>query len=263
VLVGGRGTLFAIFRPTVVELRDPSLLLLRLGISRLALPETTRTVLVRRPDREEPEFLPFASGHFEHIVTEQDSRGLLSFIRQPGRPGNEGAAIRGIREQAHVRAYRVLEISRDEMAERPIQRPPPEVLVDELLSRGYNPVRRDQWAPISGRRRRHSLNLFQRDDSVVADVRLRPRRSPVEALKTYTLAGVGLSYGVDSGIPYPAGIGPLKIICLDTRPTARYDPEKPIRALALAGWVVTFPQSIQQVESLHNRLRRTIPEDRR
>jgi hypothetical protein len=59
---------------------------------------------------------------------------------------------------------------------------------------------------------------------------------------------------LDDGVPYPVG-GLLGVLMVPTFPVIKQDPEKPLRAVAVAGWSALRRDQSDQIGNFMNRLR--------
>jgi len=87
-------------------------------------------------------------------------------------------------------------------------------------------------------------------------------RSRFSRLRPFCESAIQLEYSLDNGIPYPrdGGLGevPVKVLVVDETPTLRFDPEKPLRAAAFTGWVITQGLSSKDIEEYTVFLEETI-----
>jgi hypothetical protein len=61
-------------------------------------------------------------------------------------------------------------------------------------------------------------------------------------------------YRLDDGVPYRVG-GVLGVLMVPTFPVIKQDPEKPLRAVAVAGWSALRRDQSDQIGNFMNRLR--------
>jgi hypothetical protein len=82
-------------------------------------------------------------------------------------------------------------------------------------------------------------------------------------LRPFVDAALGYDYSLHNGIPYPRAHRPLKLLLVEQLPRARFDPLKPVRAAAFAGWVMTTARSAEDINTVERDLRTRIREDLR
>lgn len=100
----------------------------------------------------------------------------------------------------------------------------------------------------------YEKQLVRRSDVVVGDMTFEGRSSPMEALRKVCRSVFSLNFAVDNGVPYP--VDPTKnILAVDRAPLGRFDPEKPARAAAFAGWAMAEAPDPERVLRVADRLR--------
>ena len=240
ILAGRDGHLVAIFVPKGVEKRSPERLLTRLVLSRLALPDHARCILLTsRYDDVSTQLGHTLSGHFHEsfALRERIPRRLFTDSNLGARKQDISVEVRAM---VTNRASYLLGISLGEEGARD-ESPN----ADSRASAGYQ-FRRELIAGSSGRlleaamqrlpiftRRRHNLAFA---NNVMIGLSSASTGHPLRsAIEPFLAASTMLNYNIDNGVPYVNE--EMAGLLVANRPSLPvFDPLKPLRAAAFAGW---------------------------
>jgi len=104
LLVGGHGQLGAIFIPNVAEYSHPNKLLVRLAVSRLALPAHTRCILTVDMDRLPLGYVEEIRRNFNAVLNATEYDGLTSVLEPDYENDRTTRILNEISQRAYLRA---------------------------------------------------------------------------------------------------------------------------------------------------------------
>jgi hypothetical protein len=104
-----------------------------------------------------------------------------------------------------------------------------------------------------------SRRLIVKDDAVLGSIPKTLSTSISERIKPLCRDLLQFSYSLDNGVPYLRE-NTANLLITDAAPLKRFDPEKPVRAAAFAGWVVTRLRDIDEILNYTYRLRDVVGE---
>jgi hypothetical protein len=262
IIAGGRGTIVAIFIPRKSELRNPNELLARLTVTRLGLPGHTRCVALLQSTNQA--FEQVVQTNFHGIIGLEDQHSLSQFIQDPKAVGNASPVPSEIREQAHRRYQLLYDISQRRRRIQPRGVDSLE-LFTELRSKFKPEVHRGEKDEIEHldyqKIRPKPRNLFEYERSLIGALKFRKGLSPLSSINPFCVYSLRRSYALDMGVPYPLSIDP-NILIVSEIPEGRYDRDKPLRAAAFAGWVLSAAESHNEITDLISRLYRAFDKRR-
>lgn len=253
ILIGENGNLLGIFVPRMDEVLDVSLFLTRFALSRLALPDHARFLLVIDSTNER-RMSAFASDevsdNFHEVLLSSSASKATNFLRdsEAGRK-KVGAVSPEIRQYSRDRfalafAASVQRFGQDSSKDNQIS---PNTIEEYFDSVESNRSEIRSWHRPPRRLPRSTASIGKR--LLVAGVtfrgaRVRPR------LRPYLSAAVVFDYSLDSGVPYPVAdlkSSPMNLMIVDQQPEMRLDPWKPVRAAAFAGWTLSLSASRDEI----------------
>ena len=280
LLVAAPGNLVAGFVLKSTERRSADDLFVRLAVARLGLPPNLRCVLLVPHTAREAEPPPEAHFHFHDVFSTGDLRGIRAFVRDRGASGRADEIPQGLREHA----FRVFEVlldetqkkaetssifekpdglpeSIDDRASSPRGKPAMEVVQDLRRSREYRPTRIRRWSLRDDRlslRTPRNSSFVRWERGVVAALPGGDRRGLSGRLALVCRDIIQNRFVLDNGVPYPAqvaeslmhppSLGAANVLVVDEIPFSRFDPDKPIRAAAFAGWAMSTAEGWEEVE---------------
>ena len=274
LLIAAPGNLVAGFVLKSTERRSADDLFVRLAVSRLGLPPSLRCVLLIPHTVRKAEPPPEAHFHFHEVLSTSDLQGIRTFVRDRQASGRADEIPQALREHAfHV--FEVLldetqrNVRRREMLEEPDglpgsmpdrasshgRKPATEIVQDVRRLESYSPTRIRRW---SFRENRSDLRLprnpffVRREGGAIAALPSRGRRGMSGKLAPVCRDIVQDRFILDNGVPYPsvhrASPNFANVLVVDEIPFDRFDPDKPIRAAAFAGWAMSIAEGWEQVE---------------
>lgn len=248
ILAGGDGRLLAIFRPRAAELSSPNRLFARLMLTKIALPDHARYILLADPERQSSRFsIQSFSDLFQAVVEpgERIPRSLLV-----GGDNGRGRQVipSALRDRTLGRASFLLDVSLSAARRNGRQKastrkrlfadlqkmlPAPETSTLAMLA--------GQFMPSSLRR-----SIHFRDGALIV-LRHSPKPESLRRrLDAYLAPSVLLNYAVNDGVPR-VRIDLASLLVTNALTTSSRDPLKPFRAAAFAGWAVMEPSMAEEV----------------
>jgi hypothetical protein len=247
LLVGGGGSLTAVFIPTAREKSDPDVLRARLTLNRLALQRDARPVLIAGP--EAADLGGAMEGDFTQVIDTQHVQSLVRVIRGPvdtrrvvpkevhlAASHRFGEAFRMSRVMAflYARATRRTSGARQARAQAMFENisEPPEV---EEGSKAEGK---------SSRTRIHRIDSsnFGGAPGVPIAAFSAGRYDSGQLTQLVYEQSTNL-YSLDGGIPYPKR-APLGLALVSSWPLMARDPYKLVRALAFGGWSLALTDQV-------------------
>jgi hypothetical protein len=122
------------------------------------------------------------------------------------------------------------------------QKPAAEVIQDLLEYVTSEHVELRRWGFSRQRhptREPRTFSLIRQESAIVAAIPTSDRRKERDALRSACRDVIQARFTLDKGVPYPSEPrSPSKpnVLVADRIPIGRFDPEKPLRAAAFAGW---------------------------
>ncbi len=253
LLISKDGNLGALFVLKSDEAESPDRLLIRLALSRLALPNHMRCVLVLDPfDLQSRDML---QSHFHWVFSAGHYEDLAAFLMHP----DASTRVRPVPADIKERTFQRFDALYTESQERvPIeehaQEPTSTIREEDLF--GFERVRVPSWTGQQSAYHRQA-EILERGSTFLAQVKVGSRGNVLDKIRTFCRASVLLDYSLDVGIPYPRDYSfrTAKIMLVDKLPTPRGDPFKPIRAAAFAGWAVVRFRSGEDIEDIGRSIR--------
>lgn len=256
LLVGGNERLIAVFTPKTSELRRPDELIVRLTLSRLALPKHARCILVVDHERHRETFISQLSQSFDRTI---EVRELPSIRRIVGDSNSSNIATipNQVRQQVFARSNLLFEEASARLQVQPNRISAREALAEADLPPEERVVERLRGLQSGDRRRQNGFEFItaQRGSILLSRQRTQNRRSLGNDLRQIFVSSVQMDYNLDQGVPYLNGNNFYrfaKLFIANVIPTYRQDPEKYIRCAAFAGILVIQANSMNEVESLGN-----------
>jgi hypothetical protein len=278
VLIGENGTLIAVFVPRNEEERAPQGLYARLIATRLALPSNTRCVLqLKRSKANALSNNPIVSQFDETFAVDSMSE-LRRYVNLQRRPSElERNGLSRIRQRHFAKTSILFEESQIRLrAERKIANPRRAVTALPLLEPARR--RRDDQSEthllqasrvqqvellsssdIPVKREPRQISPMRSGDAIYAAAVFGQGRSAIAQIKPFCITALDLDYILDNRVPYQTEDS-AKVLNASERPVARFDPQKPVRAAAFAGWLVTQANSPQELQEAAEQVRRRLRE---
>ena len=258
LLAGWDGRLATLYLPKVRELRKPDLLLARLAIARLALPATMRAALLIG-NLEGSELLGgLVHRDFDEVIDINEQPSVVRFVLdRQNRRSEDISTLQNIKRGAIARFETLYSFSYEQFLDG--KRGASKAEIIESF-----PGIRSLSDPLSwtGRAGTSKLpQLYQAEDATVSFLQL-GKRSTLEKMRPFCIASLMLNYSLDSGIPYPRSYT-LNMMFSETVPVSQFDPLKPIRAAAFAGWAVSTVESGEEAQRQIDELKQRASENLR
>ncbi len=263
ILIGGQGTLTAIFQPKMLERRMPDELLVRLTVSRLALPSHLRCVLLIDSHTWPETDFANLQRYFHTVRLGTKFRSISNFITNEQEDYIIEPITPKVREAAYTQANLFFDESIRRSSHNRTASEPRDVMYALRQQGEFKVAQVPSW---TGRERRYSESLYmtsllESTDTIVAGVSFAGHGSVLDRLRPYCNAAIKMAYRVDNGTPYSTEYASyVKILVSDEFPHTQYDSEKPLRAAAFAGWVVTPVQSVEELEGYTVRVKEDLQE---
>ncbi|MGH9763151.1 MAG: hypothetical protein ACREAC_20180, partial [Blastocatellia bacterium] len=260
IIVGGQGSLAAIFVPMQREQRNPDRILARLTASRLALPEHTRC-LAFLDDR--PPLNAATLRNFDEVFYAKDERNLVKFVSDPKALGTFHPFPPEIRNHAYVKYDLCFQVSQLRRRTRRKGSDPRQLMTQ--LRQAWPAVvpeslfgHKEAFLSVLPPKRRFRDVAFYKS-SAIASAGLEGSRSVMELLRPFCEFSLVRSYVLDFGVPYPNPNYPdPNVLLVEQWPTTRLDPMKAVRAAAFAGWVTAAAEEAEEIFELVLRLHETL-----
>ena len=269
LLVGGNGILTAFFEPKREEMVRPDVLLVRLALTRLALPQHCRCVLIVAGHQGDD--LADLVGRDFHVVEHPRRVRQISALTQDGEyVGMAHPLPSALYRFGRERCAYMMRLSHDFFGDkRGVHRAvPAEALLAEI---GGEPASGRSWTGRSHTLRRwrsHDLQELPWGKTLASQVDLEYPPALRSRIRRLCFQTMRLSFTMDTGVPYYTNPS-LAVVFANHLPYAGYDPGKLVRAGALAGLVfvpsVSLPGAKKMVgtaaRSLHALERRLYERD--
>jgi hypothetical protein len=254
VLVGGRGRITAIFR--IARSTPRRLLEARVVATRLALPAGATLLAIVELDAEPPRDL--VQNGFDLAVSDRAERDVVRVCTKGGTERRHLDDLRRIQHQHAIFYSTVLQIAEFRQRHQPDATSAREIIgnlrrrtpvVDEgSLAAG---TARAFAEGTSRRKRTESLRATVRQTTVAALPRSQSR-SITPRLRPLWSEALSTDFVLDTGVPYPRPFQP-RVLLVERWPSARFDPQKPVRGAAFSGWLMAIPTTADEIESLVDR----------
>lgn len=221
LLVGEDGRMTAVYTPLGEELRRPSLLSMRLVLSRLAMPSHARHILVLEQEIEQT-FVKLFSRDFAAVLLSDQSKDLLTIVQDREFVGSQRRVPDEIVSLAKRQFADVMQVTRavKTIGQRRSAKSP-------TVDVGRKVTRR---------------NASRLSSSVVegrtAQVEFSDGRVSSSLVRQLINEQVQSGYALDNGVPYPKPESYYGLATVENLPEFPNDPDKLIRAAAFGGWAM-------------------------
>jgi hypothetical protein len=222
ILVGGGGRLIAVFVPKVSEKYNSKEIYARLIAAKLALPH--HTIYIYISQSTEFEQISNVTMHFHEVFGSSETSNLVNYIKRHEANHKVSDDLLFAKSEAMICYGIMLDLSR--VNARRVNRAKSENLdIDfEQKISGLNDTKESPY-----------IKSFKK--TLVGIRKFGKNTSFTEVVNSYSVKLFTRDYALDDGIPYRKERTP-NLIVLDKIPTARFDPDKPVRTAAFAGWAV-------------------------
>jgi len=245
LLVGGKGRLTAIFRVSRYT-RTRSLQSHVIG-ARLALPASTRFVAVTEPQGTLSE--RFSYDTFDNTVDGTDGRGLVQLCSELKHDEERERELRQNQERHAITYWTFFQIA--ELRRRRSLQPGDAIKVlASLASRWIVPTLSGSEQSAAGSRRARFKVNFK--DTTIAALPQIDHKPHLGYLEPFCSDALSEDFVLQRGIPYQRRTLP-RILMVESWPSRRGDPNKPIRSAAFSGWVMALATSPKDIEDLMER----------
>ena len=230
----------------VAERRSSEDLLVRLATSRLAMPTTTRCVLLVPSDVEERDLPLRADADFDAVLEVDDLRGLKRLLEAVRHERRFTGTPPDVKAKAFERFHILLDETRklqERNQRRGLERPSGETdsestaqALTEYAGFERARIRRWDWRLGGEETRPHRSPVLLRFGDTLAGTLGEDRRGSIlPRLRAACKDVVQTEFDLDNGVPYR--VEPTaNLLLVDRLPEGRLDPAKPVRAAAFAGW---------------------------
>lgn len=248
LLVGGNGHLIAIFVPTSVERNSLRNLRDRLILNLLALPAHTQFVLVL--DRDAGWMSDEFAQDFSDIVDLDKATTLAHRLVRSSAGNGKEEKIRETQRLSRILYSQALDISHDMVRRwRRDRLAHQEVWQDDVVLGLV-----EQGAESRLRATHRSASNFVAEFPEIPFWAFTEGKIDSTALVAPIYQQVDRLYRLDSGVPHCVE-EQLGVLVVHTFPTTKQDPEKPLRAAALAGWSTVRWDQSEQISEVAKKLR--------
>jgi hypothetical protein len=243
LLIAAPGNLVAAFVTKAAERRDKEALLSRLILTRLALPQRARCLLVTQ---EEDDGGLSATDHFDGRIRANKIAGIRQFCEDRNARGDTTITPDEIRSLAHARYSIVFNAARKLTA--------PFIAASSVESPDVNQAKSRHRRPDEDAIPTPSAEgTFDKKDRVMW---LR-RGAGLSLLRQDVGHSVLKAFQLDRGVPYPKDLRPDLLVAADI-PIGRLDPMLPIRGAAFGGCLVTPEDHLDEASTILERIDRRI-----
>jgi hypothetical protein len=253
------GNLVSLFIPKQQEIADPDKLLVRLALSRLALPSHAKWVLLIPRHLVSWGYSNQVARNFHETIDEKGISQLRTFLVSPP-PDKISPIPEELRKKVNNRfedAYRTSTESFSAERKREgkrvltalahkqkfIMAHVPRLVPRETTASGHWKVYMDQGESEYLRKQAPARSIVEKDDVVLGELDT-PR---IQSFSYHSMRLnenlFRLTYTLDNGIPYFKKQKLVSLLQVTSVPTNRFDPMKPLRVLAFAGWHVVHADS--------------------
>lgn len=238
VLIGGEGKLTAV---VYVGKNDSAKTLTAKTIGiRLAMPSNTRLFALMAGGVTPPEQV---LRNFDEVAVEgRNWDNLVAYAAGDATPRTNRAAlaeIKGLHAEKFSHAMLFSRLRRKHEVGH--------ISADRVIRQLSNT---DEW--VSDTPRSHRLTAHFQGAYVTS---LSSRSRPVQQLRSICNTGLVEGHQLDTGVPYPKTDSQLNVLLVESWPSVRHDPEKPLRSAAFACWIMTSSSGAEDVVRLLSRSR--------
>lgn len=251
VLIGRAGKLLAIFLLKASERRSPDDLLIRLAMSRLALPSHTQCLLIVEPGEISDVETGLLATHFHDVDYPADISDLLDSKLNANQPDYVSVVLKDLQTQAFLRSNILIAETQKWFGEDETDQ---QIGPFQGNLQGYRFRRAEipSWR-MEGSPRSYRSNRIYRDEQVIIGYASQVERPALRHLGPVVKAGFKIQYKMDSGFPYRFD-NTVNVLIVNGMPQHMRDPLKPIKVAAFAGWAMLPSNKLGRFDTIVNNL---------
>lgn len=255
ILIGGNGKLCAIFIAKIYELHQPDLLLSRLVLSRLGLPDNLISVLVIPNDKNFEEGEISISRNFDLLLVNEKVKAVKQLLESDYKSRK---LISETRHRTITRYTRFFYENLQRNIDKPGYSKPQELFHELRVKGGYQVTKTQNWNSQETANKGNLLEgLAVRENVNVLAGTFENNASPFAKLKKFCYRSLKFDYALDNGVPYIFN-PKVNILLLDKIPYYKFDPQKPLRSSAFSGLVLSQVERIDDIEFLSDKLEKSM-----
>ena len=234
-----KSQIFCFFIPRKEELRSPNKILFRLLNTRLVYPPKSTMVIVLDKDSEFKLEYELDKVYFDLAVLKSDLKKYSRSIFKEKKDSKDVKKLKIIQKdnfnfQSSNYLNNISFIENKEWDNKDV-----EFQDDNLHKPKYkDSLFRSNFRPRS--------KIYKGEETYFGIKNLSNKRSDLHELKPFFQFSMRMNYSFDNGVPYSQFLKE-KVISLNSIPTRKFDPLKPIRILSLFGWLISNSNNIDDI----------------
>lgn len=246
LLIGQSGSLVGVFIPSREEIRDLDLLLVRLALTRLALPRHLRCVLV---GNHFPKNMDYMGLNFHEVLNYREFSLLKKFILDKSAGDSVKPVPNHIRLEALTR-FEIIFRKNMELNQKDSSIIDPKKVVNEFFDERQEceEIEVPNWNYPSSKKKRKKIPIMKVPETMTLMSIPMNNNNGIKNLTQACTNAVKLNYGFDSGIPYPKHDYKLNIAVINNLPKNRFDPLKSQRVAAFSGLALVKAQNVSELK---------------
>jgi len=253
ILIGRSGQLLAVFIPYKNEETSPERLLVRLALSKLALPSNLMTVLISKSWGREVDNQ--FERNFDAVIHENDKNisGSLMKMMLMDKKNNDDIEyiLKKNQKKTFLRMDLFIKYSVRNTREHKKTTIIPNIF-EEIKSESQK-VYIPSW--INSKKIKLSSNLLNYHGAIITSADFERRNNLYNTLANLIFLSTKMLYQLDNGIPYQhQNIINPNIVFVDKIPLGHFDPLKPVRAAAFGGWIYMNNEDTSGIEEIQDRM---------
>jgi hypothetical protein len=239
-LISDRGSLIGVFRLRDGETDQPKKLLSRISNSLIVYPAYTKMVLLLNPKQNVSNAITlFAKDYVSEVIEKKDLNNPNSLLRDK-KDESKLKELKDVQRRIFSSQARIQTNNINYFSENPIKKSRIERLTVSMKKARYvNPVSRESTIT--------KANIYEYDQQVYGFKKLNNRRSDILDLRPYYEFSIFSDFKIDSGVPHFYKIS-HKLLNVDSMPSAKLDPLKPMRIASLFGWYFVNASSEEEIQ---------------
>jgi hypothetical protein len=250
ILIGGRGRLCAIFIAKTYEINHPDLLLSRLVLSRLGLPDNLISVLVLPINNSFINGYDTVSRNFDLLITNDEVKSVKYLIESDYKSRNLNSTTRF----QTVTRYSIFSYENSKKIEKLSYSNPQTLFYELRIKGGYQNAKTQNWNLHDNLKQDISFDgLAVRENVTVLASSFENYTSPIAKLRRFCYRSVQFDYFLDSGVPY-INSPKANLLLLDKIPYFKFDPQKSLRSSAFSGLVLVHAENLNDIEFIFDKL---------
>jgi hypothetical protein len=252
ILIGNQGTLTGVFFPTELETKNIDRLLVRLTLSKLALPINLTSVLILRDELPQTIYHPQVQKSFDAAISVRDLRELRTIVHDAKSKRKKRSHLSELKNEKFFRTDAFLTESRSLFEKGEKEFRATAGLAEQLGS--FHKVKVNSW--VNGMKQwRLASNVYSVGSYFVA----MGLPSAGYLSKKHLIGLSHLStlhdYSLDNGIQYFRSQARFKFLNVERLSSLKRDPLQMMRWAAFSGWILINTDDLNYIDSLYAQLR--------